>query len=92
MKVADYLRRFYTCNIHHKLLMMFQYDVTADVFLVTSARVWRFYATTSRRTEPGSKEQAVKTGDHLVRERYTVYSSWIIHKSPLTLPLGDQPR
>ena len=37
-------------------------------------------------------KQAVKTGDHLVRLRYTVYSSWIIHKSPLTLPLGDQPR
>jgi len=55
MKVADYSRRFYTCNIHHKPLMIFQYDVTADVLLVISARVWRFYAETSRRTEPGSK-------------------------------------
>lgn len=34
MKVADYPHRFYTCNMHQKLVMMFQYDVPVMVFML----------------------------------------------------------
>lgn len=42
MKVAGYSHRFYTCNMHQKLVMMFQYDVGATVFVLFQLVCGRF--------------------------------------------------